>query len=99
MIRRPPRSTLFPYTTLFRSITVCSTRRAGGDGVAGDGCTASARRCGEAYRSLTITRGGEDRGRCAGDGDGRDRIARRRCRTVTHTVGGNHREGIGSAVG
>src|SRR5260221_4977315 len=25
MIRRPPRSTLFPYTTLFRS---CSTRRA-----------------------------------------------------------------------
>src|SRR3712207_9553394 len=26
MIRRPPRSTLFPYTTLFRSIqTACST--------------------------------------------------------------------------
>src|ERR1017187_7817886 len=24
MIRRPPRSTLFPYTTLFRSITGCS---------------------------------------------------------------------------
>src|ERR1039457_4972618 len=23
MIRRPPRSTLFPYTTLFRSITEC----------------------------------------------------------------------------
>src|SRR5258707_2892528 len=23
MIRRPPRSTLFPYTTLFRSETVC----------------------------------------------------------------------------
>src|SRR5256885_8315544 len=23
MIRRPPRSTLFPYTTLFRSITAC----------------------------------------------------------------------------
>src|SRR3712207_9481872 len=23
MIRRPPRSTLFPYTTLFRSRTVC----------------------------------------------------------------------------
>src|SRR3712207_8516821 len=29
MIRRPPRSTLFPYTTLFRS--------AGNDGGAGDG--------------------------------------------------------------
>jgi len=26
MIRRPPRSTLFPYTTLFRS--VCASRRA-----------------------------------------------------------------------
>src|SRR5256885_9329208 len=24
MIRRPPRSTLFPYTTLFRSISNCS---------------------------------------------------------------------------
>src|SRR3712207_7944551 len=23
MIRRPPRSTLFPYTTLFRSLTIC----------------------------------------------------------------------------
>src|SRR5258708_24294240 len=28
MIRRPPRSTLFPYTTLFRSTTTqCSARR------------------------------------------------------------------------
>src|SRR2546426_7557027 len=25
MIRRPPRSTLFPYTTLFRSLVVCFT--------------------------------------------------------------------------
>src|SRR5690348_18261765 len=25
MIRRPPRSTLFPYTTLFRSIGLCRT--------------------------------------------------------------------------
>src|SRR3989475_5521464 len=41
MIRRPPRSTLFPYTTLFRSLNVCarytkaqyeqSERRAGGE--------------------------------------------------------------------
>src|SRR3712207_7897553 len=23
MIRRPPRSTLFPYTTLFRSLSIC----------------------------------------------------------------------------
>src|SRR5438445_2863833 len=27
MIRRPPRSTLFPYTTLFRSDMVCQPRR------------------------------------------------------------------------
>src|SRR2546422_2479209 len=26
MIRRPPRSTLFPYTTLFRSLLLLSTR-------------------------------------------------------------------------
>src|SRR2546428_8312500 len=29
MIRRPPRSTLFPYTTLFRSICLRSSREAG----------------------------------------------------------------------
>src|ERR1039458_858013 len=27
MIRRPPRSTLFPYTTLFRSVRICSCNR------------------------------------------------------------------------
>src|SRR3712207_8825130 len=27
MIRRPPRSTLFPYTTLFRSLLECTNRR------------------------------------------------------------------------
>src|SRR2546425_4055353 len=29
MIRRPPRSTLFPYTTLFRSVTVVVTGETG----------------------------------------------------------------------
>src|SRR5258706_11930221 len=29
MIRRPPRSTLFPYTTLFRSVNGRAERRAG----------------------------------------------------------------------
>src|SRR5438874_3601396 len=29
MIRRPPRSTLFPYTTLFRSLIVTHRRQAG----------------------------------------------------------------------
>src|SRR3712207_8382149 len=30
MIRRPPRSTLFPYTTLFRSLTFSSTSTVSG---------------------------------------------------------------------
>src|SRR5690349_23157873 len=29
MIRRPPRSTLFPYTTLFRSVPFCATASRG----------------------------------------------------------------------
>src|SRR5256885_15069886 len=32
MIRRPPRSTLFPYTTLFRSQVVVQVRRSAGEG-------------------------------------------------------------------
>src|SRR5437899_7454191 len=39
MIRRPPRSTLFPYTTLFRS---CFTRAPSATRKAGSGCTAGA---------------------------------------------------------
>src|SRR5258707_1574197 len=40
MIRRPPRSTLFPYTTLFRSITFHTrpTYPAGGRGANPRGC-------------------------------------------------------------
>src|SRR3712207_7570766 len=37
MIRRPPRSTLFPYTTLFRSGARAALRRAGRGGLRGDG--------------------------------------------------------------
>src|SRR2546429_5754166 len=33
MIRRPPRSTLFPYTTLFRSTVLVSARHGGVDNV------------------------------------------------------------------
>src|SRR3712207_8542927 len=45
MIRRPPRSTLFPYTTLFRSAAACSCALASEDGtelefVAADGAGA-----------------------------------------------------------
>ena len=35
MIRRPPRSTLFPYTTLFRSTTKTSTTTASGHVITG----------------------------------------------------------------
>src|SRR3989442_11847843 len=34
MIRRPPRSTLFPYTTLFRSVDQLGRGRAAGKGLA-----------------------------------------------------------------
>src|SRR2546430_7207086 len=34
MIRRPPRSTLFPYTTLFRSCSLAAPRHARAHGVA-----------------------------------------------------------------
>src|SRR2546429_6727756 len=34
MIRRPPRSTLFPYTTLFRSLAYVRERRAFGQAIA-----------------------------------------------------------------
>src|SRR2546422_8204920 len=37
MIRRPPRSTLFPYTTLFRSASLCSVRKAKHIGAAAQG--------------------------------------------------------------
>src|SRR6266404_7084773 len=43
MIRRPPRSTLFPYTTLFRSRTPCTSSRTRRGSRRGRGCaTASA---------------------------------------------------------
>src|SRR5256885_3544156 len=39
MIRRPPRSTLFPYTTLFRSVSVLPTPLDTGDQAAPFQCT------------------------------------------------------------
>src|SRR3989449_7632941 len=47
MIRRPPRSTLFPYTTLFRSLTydggVCVIGATRGNGVEGEDVTTNLR--------------------------------------------------------
>src|SRR5438132_6807212 len=53
MIRRPPRSTLFPYTTLFRSRGTArgSRRRRGGDWV-----------CVERRRAPPVCRGGQRQG-------------------------------------
>src|SRR3712207_6878787 len=60
MIRRPPRSTLFPYTTLFRSATLSAQRRVrssaggaiiGGTGVSRKGSSHSRRSINSAVRS------------------------------------------------
>src|SRR3712207_7706518 len=59
MIRRPPRSTLFPYTTLFRSL------RSGGGGLRRE----SGRRVGRLGRSCRLCRSGRlgrRRGGCLG---------------------------------
>src|SRR3712207_8782387 len=63
MIRRPPRSTLFPYTTLFRS------RRGGGQPVLEDGHERAALRRGPQRRGQ---RGGVCAGQQPGDRVGRD---------------------------
>src|SRR5256885_4660937 len=54
MIRRPPRSTLFPYTTLFRSHGVRTAVRAArvGGGVARDGAHVAHARAGGARLHL-----------------------------------------------
>src|SRR5437588_1575063 len=52
MLRRPPRSTLFPYTTLFRSLSMAADFVPGSDGVLLDPATLGAR----------LTRAGAERG-------------------------------------
>src|SRR2546428_3215568 len=51
MIRRPPRSTLFPYTTLFRSPTSSATKSSGSAGAS------RTRRAGRASRGRAYERG------------------------------------------
>src|SRR3712207_8590646 len=69
MIRRPPRSTLFPYTTLFRSPRRRSTSAA---------CATASRRGGRS-RSTSGT------GTCAVTASGRWRSGRRGGRSEEHT--------------
>src|SRR3989454_3737955 len=60
MIRRPPRSTLFPYTTLFRSSLRCSGSRDGGrlGGVRIGGGGAVGRRGAPGAAGLVLEAGG-----------------------------------------
>src|SRR2546422_8217687 len=62
MIRRPPRSTLFPYTTLFRSLTAAPRQR---------GCGAGAPRARQLDRQRLQVQ------RQAGAPEGRDRKSTR----------------------
>src|SRR2546426_5065335 len=78
MIRRPPRSTLFPYTTLFRSRLELLARHAlgvaldRGLGVGGDGESVP-----EPYQDRRQRFGVEERRRPAAEEDGLDPHARR----------------------
>src|SRR6266568_8905096 len=65
MIRRPPRSTLFPYTTLFRSHRQATGRRAvhaSVRGADGGGTGTDARRCPTGARRDRITAAGVHHG-------------------------------------
>src|SRR2546426_1377194 len=53
MIRRPPRSTLFPYTTLFRSTNMCSSPKPG-DGVNGGILRCAAARISQRLRAMRL---------------------------------------------
>src|SRR2546430_7508805 len=55
MIRRPPRSTLFPYTTLFRSLELDPERCITFQGVS---CGVCARACPVGERALAMDAGG-----------------------------------------
>src|SRR3712207_6914178 len=74
MIRRPPRSTLFPYTTLFRS-GECE-HRGEADGVHGPGRMPGSR---------ARVAGCRSRGRSMARDGGPDREAPRRVRSEEHT--------------
>src|SRR5436309_11693897 len=56
MIRRPPRSTLFPYTTLFRSRSKAGTNEYAGHGPVGTTATPTAREATGAMRARKSAR-------------------------------------------
>src|SRR3712207_8780402 len=73
MIRRPPRSTLFPYTTLFRSCDLRRRRRrgrlCGGQSGGGRGFRRRLRVCGALHGGAQARRGSGPGGRARGRGD------------------------------
>src|SRR5260221_6480912 len=78
MIRRPPRSTLFPYTTLFRSD---GTRRTKPEGQARVQCP------GDANLSRAADGASPDRPACDAPSAARDRLDRKSTRlNSSHTV-------------
>src|SRR5256886_17150264 len=87
MIRRPPRSTLFPYTTLFRSVESTANRRPRGEFL---------RHTGESYDREPVFVGGGVEGSVAAAGRSRDdrellrRLRDYRCAGVAFGLGATH---------
>src|SRR3712207_7202959 len=67
MIRRPPRSTLFPYTTLFRSVGKFAKRQMSGCGHNGD--LLLNRKLAATRHLIGLATGLADRAALRGDGD------------------------------
>src|SRR3712207_8305491 len=66
MIRRPPRSTLFPYTTLFRSVLVLEGGALGGEGLPlgpADGAVGADQALAEGVGEDRVVAEGVERGR------------------------------------
>src|SRR6266542_3580531 len=91
MIRRPPRSTLFPYTTLFRS----AARQGARARTHGGGESAARREDGEASRAARPGSRSRERqrdgSRCVRTADGYRRSARRHGRVSRQAAGEVHR--------
>src|SRR5437762_4909256 len=78
MIRRPPRSTLFPYTTLFRSHDA-DTHADGNEELPPDGRVHRRAMGGHRHRVV------QEPGSCRRPGAGHARVARRHHRSEEHT--------------
>src|SRR5260370_18895790 len=55
MIRRPPRSTLFPYTTLFRSVVAADREGRGAEGDVASGGAAAGQRTSEEHTAGVVS--------------------------------------------